>query len=147
MRVSLRGNHRGRSRGASLIEAAFAVPIFLMLVVGVIDFARGSMLRHLATNAAREGARLAVTPTAQMTTSQVTTLVQNRLGGQLDNPTILVYRTDRDGNNLGDWKTAKSGDRIAVEITASYQPFLSSFRLMPDSVEVRAKSMMTSEAE
>ena len=55
------GRTRGRSgrgeQGATLVEAAFVIPLILVLVLGVVDF--GMMINNstLLNNATREGAR------------------------------------------------------------------------------------------
>jgi Flp pilus assembly protein TadG len=46
-----------RQRGQSLVEFAFALPIFLLLVLGIVDFGMGLKTWISITNAARESAR------------------------------------------------------------------------------------------
>jgi len=48
---------RRRQRGQSMVEMAFVLPIFLVLVMGVIDFSWGLKSWISVTNAAREAAR------------------------------------------------------------------------------------------
>jgi hypothetical protein len=48
------------SSGQSLVELAIALPILLGLVIGIFEFGRAWNVRQVTTNAAREGARLAV---------------------------------------------------------------------------------------
>jgi Flp pilus assembly protein TadG len=50
-----------RQRGQAMVELAMVLPVFLILVLGIIDF--GWALRNyvMVTNSAREGARLGVT--------------------------------------------------------------------------------------
>lgn len=48
-------------RGAALVEAAFALPILLILVVGIIEFGRFIHTKVTLDNAVREGARFAST--------------------------------------------------------------------------------------
>ena len=50
---------RKRERGQALVEMALIAPIFLLLVLGLIDFAGAFHAKITITNAAREGARLA----------------------------------------------------------------------------------------
>ena len=50
----------GRERGAALLEAAITVPIILLISVGIFEFGRAYQTSQVLTNAAREGARLAV---------------------------------------------------------------------------------------
>jgi len=58
-RVLPRRKRVGRSeRGQSLLEFALVVPIFLILVFGIIDFGLGLRAWISITNAAREGARV-----------------------------------------------------------------------------------------
>ena len=52
-----RGNRR---RGQALAEFALVVPLFLILVFGIVDFARGIFAYSVLSNAAREGARYAM---------------------------------------------------------------------------------------
>jgi len=47
-------------RGSQLVEFAFILPFLAVMTVGVIDFAQGFLLKQKLTNAAREGARIAV---------------------------------------------------------------------------------------
>jgi Flp pilus assembly protein TadG len=58
---SCQGYSRPRFRsneGAELVEFAMALPLLLVLVVGIIDFARAYNTKHITSNAAREAARL-----------------------------------------------------------------------------------------
>ena len=55
--------HLRRSElGAELVEFAMIVPALLMLIAGIVDFALLFHSYETTTNAAREGARLAVLP-------------------------------------------------------------------------------------
>ena len=47
-------------RGAALIETAITLPIILMICVGIFEFGRAYQTWQVLTNAAREGARVAV---------------------------------------------------------------------------------------
>ena len=47
-------------RGAAFLETAVTLPIVLMICVGVFEFGRAYQTWQLLTNAAREGARVAV---------------------------------------------------------------------------------------
>ena len=56
-------------RGQAIIELALTLPLLLMVVLGVFDFGLMFQRYEVVTNAAREGARLAVL-TDQFTTAQ-----------------------------------------------------------------------------
>lgn len=47
-------------RGAALIEAAITIPMLLLISVGIFEFGRAYQTWQVLTNAAREGARIAV---------------------------------------------------------------------------------------
>jgi Flp pilus assembly protein TadG len=49
-------------RGAELIEMALVLPLLLLVVVGIVDFGFLFGRYEVLTNAAREGARIAVLP-------------------------------------------------------------------------------------
>ncbi|MBI4888027.1 MAG: pilus assembly protein [Acidobacteria bacterium] len=49
-------------RGQALIEMALTMPLLLLLSVGVFEFGRAFEYWQVMTNAAREGARIAVLP-------------------------------------------------------------------------------------
>ena len=51
---------RSERRGVAAVEFALIAPVFLLLVLGVIEFGRLLMVQQVLTNASREGARRAV---------------------------------------------------------------------------------------
>ena len=52
--------NKSKRRGVSAVEFALVAPVFLAILFGMIEFGRALMVGQLVTNAAREGARLAV---------------------------------------------------------------------------------------
>ena len=53
---------REGERGAELIEFALVLPILLLIIAGIVDFGFLFQRYEVVTNAAREGARVAVLP-------------------------------------------------------------------------------------
>jgi TadE-like protein len=53
---------RQSEKGAALLEAAVTIPILLLIAVGIFEFGRAYQTWQVLTNAAREGARVAVIP-------------------------------------------------------------------------------------
>ncbi len=51
---------RPHSRGQALVEFALVIPIFLFMLVALFDVGRGVFSYNTLTNAAREGARMAI---------------------------------------------------------------------------------------
>jgi Flp pilus assembly protein TadG len=71
-------------RGAALIETAITIPLVLLVSVSIFEFGRAYQTWQVLTNAAREGARVAVLE--QYTDADVTSTVRNYLtSGRLTN--------------------------------------------------------------
>ena len=51
-------------KGAALVEAAVTIPLLLLVSAGIFEFGRAYQTWQVITNAAREGARVAVLPSA-----------------------------------------------------------------------------------
>ena len=81
-------------RGAALLETAITIPIILLISVGIFEFGRAYQTWQVLTNAAREGARIAII--SGTTDAQVRDAVTNYMtGGRLTgvaSATITVQR-------------------------------------------------------
>ena len=57
-----RGRAQGtsRSRGQALVEFSLMIPIFLLVLISLFDLGRAVFAYNTLTNAAREGARMAI---------------------------------------------------------------------------------------
>jgi Flp pilus assembly protein TadG len=53
---------RRSERGSVMLETALSLPLLLLVSVGIFEFGRAYQTWQILTNAAREGARLAVLP-------------------------------------------------------------------------------------
>jgi Flp pilus assembly protein TadG len=62
-----------------MVEFALVVPIFLLLVIGVIEFGRAWNLQQTITDAAREGARRAVVFDPTLSVATVETAVKAKI--------------------------------------------------------------------
>jgi Flp pilus assembly protein TadG len=77
-------NRLRNQRGAALIETAITLPLVLLVSVSIFEFGRAYQTWQVLTNAAREGARVAVLE--QYTDADVTATVRNYLNsGALSN--------------------------------------------------------------
>ena len=61
---------RRGERGQAILETAFTLPLILLVAVGIFEFGRAFQHWQVLTNAAREGARVAVLPSTAVTTVQ-----------------------------------------------------------------------------
>jgi Flp pilus assembly protein TadG len=90
-------------RGAALLETAITLPIVLMICVGIFEFGRAYQTWQVLTNAAREGARVAVlkgTTDLEIETAVRTYLAAEQLGSAGTAP-IVVNRKVALGSNTG----------------------------------------------
>jgi Flp pilus assembly protein TadG len=111
---------RGRSaRGAELIELALVLPMLLLMFAGIVDFAIMFQRYLVVSNAAREGARVAVLPgyTATDVQNRVTDYVRNGTGDVTLSPsTVLTVVTIDPPGATPPFPAAQ----VSVSITHSY---------------------------
>ncbi len=104
--VPMRGAARNvaiNERGAALLQTAITLPIILMICVGIFEFGRAYQTWQVLTNAAREGARVAVTggtTDLEVETAVRTYMATERLGNAGTVP-IAVNRKVGLGLNTG----------------------------------------------
>ncbi len=80
---------RKKRLGAAVVELAVVLPLFLLLVLGMIEFGRMLMVQQVLTNASREGARRAVLDKA--TTQEITTAIHQYLANSgIQGATVTV---------------------------------------------------------
>ena len=81
-------------RGAALLEMALTLPLLLLVCVGILEFGRAYQTWQVITNAAREGARIAVLP--GMDDAAVRSRVQQYMTiGQLPQAASATIAIDR----------------------------------------------------
>jgi Flp pilus assembly protein TadG len=83
--------------GAELLELAIALPILMLIIGGVIDFAILFQRYEVVTNAAREGARVAVLPdfgTADVQNRVTSYLAASGLTDAAPAPTVSFTTSD-----------------------------------------------------
>jgi len=99
-------------KGAALLETAITIPLILAVCVAIFEFGRAYQTWQVITNAAREGARVAIL--TESTDAQVTSAVRNYMqSGQLPNYSTAGVTVAR---------TVPFGANTASQITVSY-PF------------------------
>ena len=107
---------RRDTRGAALLEMALTLPMMLLVSIGIVEFGRAYQTWQVLTNAAREGARIAVLPGTDDTsvTNRVKTYMSD---GQLSNSASATVLITRDNMiNIG------AGTASASRVTVNY-PF------------------------
>jgi len=103
-------------RGTALIETSIVLPMLLLVCISILEFGRAFETWQVMTNAAREGARVAVLPNS--TTDQVKARVTTYLkAGVLVNVTNVNVAVDPTTVSLGGGTTAPGS-----QVTLTY-PF------------------------
>ena len=143
-------SRRGR-RGATLLETAIAISLFLTLVLGMVDLGYGVFKQHVLSQAARQVARTAsvrgqladrldvwgpdeVDMQADGENEVVEATAQKLVGWKLEE--VNVHISWPDGSN-----DARRSDRVKVELSAPYRPTLG-FVVGNPNIVLRGSSTM-----
>jgi Flp pilus assembly protein TadG len=126
VRRGVRGNG-----GQALVELALAIPIILLLVVGMLEFARAWNLHQALTDATREGARrAAVADTKMDSQDSVRAAVWRGLSqaGYFPQHAGANYDVTITSWPSGEWK--KTGDNVTVDVRFPYRFWVLPFRTL-----------------
>lgn len=148
-RAVLHRRGRDRSRGQALVEFSLIIPIFLLLLISLFDLGRAVFTYNTLTNAAREGARIAIVnqdkPSIIARAKAQSALIE------LNDPSVSVafYQVKADGTA----DTSDPCDLVAVgclavvSFEATYTPItpLVSNILFRNGVTMTAKSVLSVE--
>ena len=106
-------NTPNRERGSAMVETAICIPLLLVLMVGIFEVGRAYQTWQVLTNAAREGARMAVMPSP--TTADTTALVREYMAnGQLTKAATASVVVD-EGASINVNGTPVSASMVTVD--------------------------------
>ena len=131
-------------RGQAMLEVALTLPLLLLVAVGIFEFGRAYQTWQILTNAAREGARVAVLPGVD--DDAVEERVQEYLeAGLIPDPDGADVTIDRDttvaiGGGLA------SASRVDVAYPFTFIVLQPVAQLVVGDSEVGAPLMMTTSA-
>lgn len=108
--VCARRARRSR-RGAAAVEFAIVVPVFLVMVVAILEFGRLVMVQQIITTASREGARTAILE------GSTATDVQSTVNAYLANSSVNQATIEISPSSLS---SASPGDPITVTISTNF---------------------------
>jgi Flp pilus assembly protein TadG len=127
--------------GSELVELAIVMPILVLLLLGIVDFAFLFQRWEVVTNATQEGARLASLDQNGVAGMDWTdTEIQDRVkdyllaNGLSVTPTVGV-----------DVATSETIDSVVVNTVTVSVTYPSSFIFLPGSVNLKSSSVMRSE--
>jgi len=152
--MRMRQSNRTRSRlmraGATAVETAAVLTVFLLFLFGILEYCRLIYCQQVITNAAREGARYAIVNSFNSTiVSDTQGVVQGYMGGldkSLPNYNCQVYAADASGNNIGSPQNVAFGSYICCDVSVTYSPILPSFLYLSNNLTLRSKCCMGCEA-
>ncbi len=104
-------------RGAELIELAVALPLLLLVAMGIVDFGFLFQRYLVLTNAAMEGARVAVLPGYSIADAQARASTYAQASGVPAPVTAVASPVSLPGAGGGSWP----GMRITVSHVYQYQ--------------------------
>ncbi len=128
-------------KGAALLEAAITLPMILLIAVGIFEFGRAYQTWQVLTNAAREGARMAVINGS--TDTAVTTRVRNYMqAGALANYSTATVTIQRSVALTG----ADTASRIQIDYPFQFMVLNPVVKLVTPSSTTGAPITMQSSA-
>ena len=144
--------NRKSEKGAELVEMAFVILLFMVLVIAIFEFGRAYNIYQTITNAAREGARFAVAPQRGGTTNyptqgEVQSVVNNFLQGSILDPNgagvnINIQLNNQDVDPTCSPCIPNGGCTCGTRVSITY-PF--SF-LFYGNINIRTSSLMRNES-
>lgn len=143
---------RDRSTGQSLVEFALVLPIFLLVLFGIMDFGFLLYSRMTVINAAREGARVGITytETPNMIPSMAVSQATGSSGGLLTNGMVTVTCVDGTpttpncgGFGVSTPPSVNPGDSVRVTVNYPYRPFFP--LLIGQTINITSTVQMTLE--
>ena len=132
-------------RGTALIETALTLPVLLLVSIGIFEFGRAYQTAQVLTNAAREGARVAIL------SGQPTGVVQARVtayvtAGQIYKPATAVATVTPTQVAIGGGNTAP-GSKVTVSYPYTFTVLQPVARLVAKNSMVGSAFTMTATAE
>ncbi len=106
-----------KRRGVAAVEMALVAPLFMLLVLGIIEFGRYLMVGQLVTNAAREGTRMAISGyfTEEEVRSDIEDFVTEAIG--IDAEKVSIEIETASGETIFD---AEAKDLITIRVAVRF---------------------------
>jgi Flp pilus assembly protein TadG len=157
MKSMLRWLKARGDNGQTLAEFAIILPVLFLIIFGLVDMARAMQSYVTIQEAARDGARYAVTgridctgPAVQSRENCIAQMVEDRTHQLNDSETITtefrswdypLYADPASENDAGE-----QCDAVEVEVTYEYKPITPIFTaLVTDNVTMKARERLVNE--
>ena len=112
---------RPGERGVSAVEFALLLPLFLLILFGIIEFSMLIYDKQLITNASRQGARAGiVSQSPRLTTDDIQSLITDSLKDDNGNWRLITFASWKEGPVVTvPSACTESGD--SLQVTVGYQ--------------------------
>lgn len=129
--------------GQALIEAALILPLVMLVLLGIVEFGRAFNIKHGVTDAAREGARLAVVLDPIITTDSVRSSVRRRLESFGIATTDISIDFDTLPPPGGHWRESGAIQTMSVGVKHRFVYFGPLMRAIAGADTVRLRSTLS----
>ena len=99
-------------RASTLVELTLILPVFLLLLLGVVDLGRGFRTQLALSNAAREGARWLTTHPTDKNGAQARIVTEVQQVGLAANSITVTFTPSK--------STYSAGEMVTVQVQHSY---------------------------
>ncbi len=132
------------ARGTALLEVALTLPLILLVSVSIFEFGRAYQTMQVLTNAAREGARVAVLPglVAGAVQARVTSYLTAGQLPKADTATVAVTTTQ-----IAMGTATTTGTKVTVNYPFSFMVLQPVARLVVKSSSMGGAFTMSATAE
>lgn len=118
-----KANTQADRRGSAMVEVAVCFPVFLLIILGVIEFGRAMSVNQLLNSAARIGCRAAVLDGSS--NSAVSTAVKSHVASTVgcNSSSVTVTITTTNGTTgaaISDVSSAQTGDVIRIGVAVPF---------------------------
>ena len=106
-----------------MVEVAVCFPVFMLILLGIIEFGRAMSINQLLNSAARIGCRAAVLDGSTNTSVRdlVKQQVASTVGIQQSSVTVTITATSSEtGTPLSDVSNATTGDMLELDVSVPF---------------------------
>lgn len=131
-----------------MVELAVCFPVFLMILLGIIEFGRAMTVNQMLNSAARIGCRAAILDGS--TNTSVSDLVKqqvvNTLGCSQSSVTVtIVAKSGQTGATLASIAVATTGDMIEIDVAVPFSAVSWAVKQYLTSANIRGECSMQHE--
>ncbi len=131
-----------------MVEVAVCFPVFMLIVLGIVEFGRAMSINQMLNSASRIGCRAAVLDGSSDTavSNLVKTQVRNTIGCQDSSITVKIVATSsRTGATLTNVSQATTGDLIDVDVFVPFADVSWSVQQWLGTAKIRGEFSMQHE--